>query len=387
MSTYLPFREYHLKSFLQAYDASPNMPIDLCIHRYFQANKALGPKDRKNLAETVYGMIRWQGLLDFLCEGDISWDKRIEIYRKGGLEKYESDQSIPRHIRLSFPEDLFQLLVESHGEATACKICEICNRSAPTTVRANVLKTSRDALIARWQAAYGVYPCKEAPNGISFPQKLALFTLPEFKEGLFEVQDEGSQLVSAMVQAEPGQWVMDYCAGSGGKTLAFAPLMKGTGQIYLHDVRTKALMEAKKRLRRAGIQNAQIVLPEDPKLKKLKKRMDWVLVDAPCSGTGTLRRNPDMKWQFTTEMLRRLVGEQRKIFEHALSYMKPEGRIVYATCSILKQENENQVQHFLKAYNLQLEGEVFRSLPQPGGMDGFFAATFSRRQEQPKIHL
>lgn len=196
--------------------------------------------------------------------------------------------------------------------------------------------------------------------------------MDEFKKGFFEVQDEGSQLLANLVQCQPGQLVMDFCAGSGGKTLAFAPLMKNSGQIFLHDVRAYTLQDAKKRLRRAGIQNAQIIHAEDPKLNKWKKKMDWVLVDAPCSGTGTLRRNPDMKWKFDIEMLERLIGQQRTIFEKALSFMKPEGHIVYGTCSLLKQENEHQLNHFIKTYNLKIEGQVFHSFPSLGGMDGFF---------------
>jgi len=148
--------------------------------------------------------------------------------------------------------------------------------------------------------------------------------------------------------------------------------MQNKGQIFVHDVRIHALQDAKKRLRRAGIQNAQIFLAQDPKQKQLKKKMDWVLVDAPCSGTGTLRRNPDMKWKFNLEMVQRLSGQQRTIFEKALSFMKPEGRIVYSTCSVLPQENEEQMHHFMKTYNLKIEGSIFQSFPSEGGMDGFF---------------
>ena len=231
-------------------------------------------------------------------------------------------------------------------------------------------------MLKKWDGLYEVSPCRQAQFGIVFHKKINFFGLPEFKEGLFEVQDEGSQLIADLVKAEPGQLVMDYCSGSGGKTLAFAPKMNNTGQIFLHDIRPRALEDCRKRLRRAGIQNAQVVLADDPKLKKLKKRMDWVLVDAPCTGTGTMRRNPDMKWNFTQEMLTRLTGQQRTIFERGLSYLKPGGRIVYATCSILNEENQEQADHFLKTYNLTMEGEPFQSLPAEKGMDGFFGVVF-----------
>ena len=141
---------------------------------------------------------------------------------------------------------------------------------------------------------------------------------------------------------------------------------KGKGQIYLHDIRSFALQEARKRLKRAGIQNYQILEPDSSHLSKLKKKMDWVLVDAPCSGTGTLRRNPDMKWKFNEEMLTRLKGQQRMIFEKALSFLKGEGRIVYATCSLLREENQDQVDHFLSTYSLTIEGSPLQTFHRWG---------------------
>lgn len=369
----LPYREHHLLEMLTGYDQQ-KLPLDLFISNYFRANKALGPKDRAFLAEVIYSMTRWKGLLDYLCGQPYTWEKRWEVYSKVELVKYLDKEEIPIHIRLSFPKNLYDLIVKSHGSEKAKTLCRISNQPAPTTVRANFLKTTREALIERWKPLYEISPCKHSPAGIIFHKKINFFSTPEFQQGLFEVQDEGSQLLAGLVKTAPGELVMDYCAGSGGKTLAFAPIMENKGQIYLHDIRPHALEEAKKRLRRAGVQNAQIAQPEDPKLKKLKKKMDWVLVDAPCSGTGTMRRNPDMKWNFNEEMLNRLLGQQRVIFEKALSFLKPGGHIIYATCSILNEENQDQVAHFLKTYGLKLEGEYFQTLPSEKGMDGFFGA-------------
>ena len=366
------FREHHLIQLLESYDQQ-KLPLDLHINYYFRSNKALGSKDRAYIAETTYFLIRWLLLIDHLIGPEVStWEKRIAFLSDFDWKAHQDDANIPAHIRVSFPESLYSLLVESYGVQRAAELCLISNTPAPTTVRINTLKTNREAMLAIWQGPYEVVPCNQAPHGITFLKKLNFFSLPEFKNGFFEVQDEGSQRLANLVQCVPGQLVMDFCAGSGGKTLAFAPLMENKGQIFLHDVRAFALQDAKKRLRRAGIQNAQIVEAEDPKLKKLKKKMDWVLVDAPCSGTGTMRRNPDMKWKFNNEMVQRLMGQQRTIFEKALSYMKPEGRIVYGTCSLLPQENEMQLQHFLKTYNLKVEGSIFQSFPSVGGMDGFF---------------
>lgn len=352
------------------------VPLDLCIHRYFKENHALGSKDRAEIAENVYGMIRWLSLIDYISDGGTSWEKRLEIWRDLNPEEYRSNSSIPIHVRCSFPKNLYDLFVADMGSEKAEDVCWECNYPAPTTVRVNTLKTSREKLLENWKNDYEVSPCYKSQEGIRFLKKINFFQLPEFQSGYFEVQDEGSQLLAALVDASPGQKVLDYCSGSGGKTLAFAPKMEGKGQIYLHDIRTHILAEAKKRLKRAGIQNAQILLPDDPKKKKLKKKFDWVMVDAPCSGTGTLRRNPDMKWKFSEEMLNRLVGQQRTIFEQALSYVKPGGKIVYGTCSILKQENQNQIEHFLRTYPLEPYGEVFQSFPQREKMDGLFGACF-----------
>lgn len=379
-----PFREHHLLQIINGY-SKQNLPLDLYICQYFRANKALGPKDRGMISDTIYTMVRWQGLLDAISTQPPSWEKRLDLILNDDLSRYENDLSLPLHIRLSFPKELFDRMVASHGEETAKELCRISNQPAPTTIRVNTLKTSRNALLERWQNTYDISPCKTSECGILFHKKINFFSLPEFQEGLFEVQDEGSQLLSNLIQAQPGQQVMDYCAGSGGKTLAFAPRMQGKGQIFLHDIRSHALLEARKRLKRAGIQNAQTISADDPKLNKLKKKMDWVLVDAPCSGSGTMRRNPDMKWHYSDEMLTRLVGQQRVIFEKALSYLKADGHIVYATCSFLNEENEKQVEHFMKTYDLHMEGDPFRTLPTVNGMDGFYCAVLKKWYPQEMI--
>ncbi len=366
-----PFREHHLLQLLEAYDQQ-ELPLDLHLNNYFRKHKALGSKDRAFIAESTYSLIRWLGLIDYLIESPITWDKRLEFLSTFDWKSYQSREEIPAHIRASFPVSLFNILTENYTVPRASELCLISNTPAPTTIRVNTLKTTRDELLKQWENQYEVKPCEFAANGITFLKKFNFFSIPEFKKGFFEVQDEGSQLLAHLVQCTPGDLVMDFCAGSGGKTLAFAPAMNNSGQIFLHDIRAHALQDAKKRLRRAGIQNAQIIQADDTKLKKLKKKMDWVLVDAPCSGTGTLRRNPDMKWKFNLEMLNRLIGQQRTIFEKALSFMKPDGRIIYGTCSLLPQENEQQLDHFIRTYDLKIEGEIFQSFPSIGGMDAFF---------------
>lgn len=372
----IPYREYHLLQLLDAY-SQQTLPLDLFISHYFRDHVALGSKDRAFIADTIYALVRWQGLLDYLSSSS-SWRVRYDTYLKIDLEQLQSREDIPLATRVSFPPLLFDLFVNNYGVEKARQLCLVCNTPAPTTVRANSLKISRDDLLRRWQTIYDVSPTLESPDGIIFHKKMNFFQLPEFKEGLFEVQDEGSQLLAHLMKVQPGQQALDYCAGSGGKTLAFAPAMQGKGQIYVHDIRPFALQEAKKRLRRAGIQNHQILPPDSPYFAKLKKKMDWILVDAPCSGTGTLRRNPDMKWKFDHNMLTRLIGQQRMIFERALSFLHPDGRIVYGTCSLLKEENQFQVEHFLSTYSLKIEGSPFQTFPTIGGMDGFFGVVLKR---------
>lgn len=371
--TQRPFRKHHLLSLLTQFEEQ-SLPLDRAVNLYFRNHRALGPKDRKEIAEGVYGICRWQRLIDALIPSPATWESRIDCYQTFNPKEHQDRDDLPLAVRCSCPEELFQWMSNAYGEEKAFELASVANTPAPTTVRVNALKTTRDALMETWKTQFSVTECAHSPYGIQFNERPQLFSLPEFTNGFFEMQDEASQLVADLVRAEPGQQVMDYCAGSGGKTLAFAPKMNLRGQIFLHDIRAHALQEARLRLRRAGIQNAQVVASDSPKLNKLKKRMDWVLVDAPCTGTGTLRRNPDMKWRLDTAMLNRLVSEQRVIFEKALSFLKPGGHIVYATCSVLPQENQEQVERFMRLYGLKLEGEPFQCLPSIGGMDGFFGA-------------
>lgn len=373
------FRETHLLNLLDGF-SKQGLPLDVFLRNYFKTHKAIGSHDRRFLAETIYTMFRWLGLVDFLCDKDRSWEKRYTKFKELNLEEASQSETIPPHIAVSFPKALHEILKDALGEAQAKAFCLASNTPAPTTVRVNPLKTDRDSLYAKWKELYNVSLCKDSPLGIIFKKRENFFGMPEFKEGLFEVQDEGSQLISFLVQAEPGDQVLDFCSGSGGKTLGFAPFLQARGQIYLHDIRSFVLQEAKKRLKRAGIQNAQILHCDDPKKNRLKGSMDWVLVDGPCSGSGTLRRNPDMKWRFDPATLPSLQEEQREIFAKALAFVKPGGKIVYATCSILPQENEEQIDYFLKHYPLKLVQPPLKTFPVEGGMDGFFGALFEKHK-------
>jgi 16S rRNA (cytosine967-C5)-methyltransferase len=375
---HVPFREHHLLAIFNSYEIQAG-PLDLFLRNYFRANKAVGAKDRKAIADAVYGIIRWRGLLDNLIGKPLTWKRRYDCFQKFSPEKHLSDANIPLHIRLSFPKNLFTILKENLGEDKVLEFCLACNASAPTTVRVNTLQTSREFLLSKWEKEHSVTACALSATGITFHKKINFFALPEFKQGFFEVQDEASQLIADLVQAAPGDHVLDFCAGSGGKSLAIAPKMENKGQLYLHDIRPLALQEAKKRLKRAGIQNAQLLFCDSPNKTALKNTMDWVLVDAPCSGMGTLRRNPDMKWKFDENALNRLIEEQRIIFEEALSFVKPGGKIVYATCSVLPIENIIQAEFFERHFKLERIADPFSSFPQKGGMDGFFGIVFTKK--------
>lgn len=376
----LPFCDHHILAFLADFESSKigMQPLDLSLSQYFKTHKSLGSNDRKTIGETLYGMVRWKSLIDHGSPSSFPLD-RLNYYRRLDFSSLEQDASIPEAAKLGVTAFLYERLISAFGLEKAKELCKVLNTAAPTTVRANLLKTTREYLLHLWQSRFAVSPCLHSPTGIFFSKREPLFSLDEFKQGLFEVQDEGSQLVASLVQAHPGDLVLDYCSGSGGKTLAFAPSMKGKGQIYLHDVRPSVLFQAKKRLCRAGIQNGQCLPPGHPQLSQLKEKCHWVLADVPCSGTGTLRRNPDQKWGIDAPMLERLKNLQKEIVKEALFYLKPGGHFVYATCSLLPEENESQVEEFLKNYPIELTEQPLSLLPIEKGMDGFFAARFIKK--------
>lgn len=372
----IKFRTFHLLQILQEFDNS-HLPLDVFLSKYFRSHKSVGSKDRKEICENLYKLIRWKGLIDHYCEKPITWEKRLNSLNTFAIEKALKDPSIPDHIKVSFPKNFYEIVVKPFGKEKALNYCLTSNTQAPVTVRVNPLKISRQQLIALWKDKFPITPTKHSEHGITFDTKINFFELEEFKKGFFEVQDEGSQVVASYIKAKPGDHVLDFCAGSGGKTLAFAHQLCEKGQIYLYDIRPQALTQARKRLKRAGIQNVEFLDNKKLKRKGLQKKMDWILLDVPCSGTGTLRRNPDMKWKFDPAMIERLVKEQRKIFSTCLKYLAPEGKIVYVTCSILPEENQKQVNFFIKEYGLKMDCVPFFTFPQKNGMDGFYAAVLS----------
>ncbi len=377
------FRLNHLFKILSSFDFKSS-PVDLHLHSYFRKNTALGSKDRKEIAEAVYFIIRYLGLIDAFITPPISWEKRVEIFLHRKFEEAPPSH-LPDFKKYSFPKHYFDLLIDSIGEEKTIEFCNVSNQQAPTTLRVNPLKGSREDLLNRLNKEYPAYPTSISPFGIQLKDRSALFSTQEFQDGWFEMQDEGSQLVGLEVDPKPHQSVIDYCSGSGGKSLAFAYKMEGKGQIFLHDIRLKSLYEARKRMKRAGIQNYQLVFETKDLKKRVPQGADWILLDVPCSGSGTLRRNPDQKWRFTLESFEEVIQEQRTIFDKALPLLKPGGRIVYATCSIFPQENQQQVDYFIQKYGLRLVKPSLQLFPVSQGMDGFFAATLEKPENNSSV--
>uniref|UniRef100_A0A7S2VFP2 SAM-dependent MTase RsmB/NOP-type domain-containing protein n=1 Tax=Zooxanthella nutricula TaxID=1333877 RepID=A0A7S2VFP2_9DINO len=379
-------RVRHLENALGLFDQmrrgeTPYLPLDLFLRRYFQAHRFLDGTDRAWVAEKTYELHRWRGLLDHVTTPPHSWVNRMRTFFLSDRWRSQTQNpNLPHHVRCSFPKDLFSRFEASLGTKAALDVCGVLNEPAMTCLRVNTLKMSRDKVFSFLTArAVPVEKTLTSKVGLVLASKQKLLELPEYKLGYFEIQDESSQLIASQVDAKPGELVMDYCAGSGGKALCIAPPMLNQGHVWMHDPRDMKLFEAKRRMRKAGIRNYTLLPPAHPLLPKLRTKMDWVLVDAPCSQTGALRRNPDMKWAYTDERLWQWVSLQREIFEAGLKYLKDGGKIVYATCSTLDEENSQQVRFFCEKFGLYLSRPPLHALPQSRGMDGFFCATMERR--------
>jgi 16S rRNA (cytosine967-C5)-methyltransferase len=306
-------------------------------------------------------------------------------------------------MRANFPDWLLAALRARFSDADVEAIAAALNQPAPLDLRVNTIATTRDDALAALRAAgLDAQPTQLAPNGIRLRGKPALGAQKIFTDGRIEVQDEGSQLLASLVAPRRGELVVDFCAGAGGKTLALGDLMRSTGRLYAMDVSAKRLAKLKPRLARSGLSNVHPVVIEserDPKLKRMAGKADRVLIDAPCSGLGTLRRNPDLKWRQTLEAVAELAAKQASILASASRLVKPGGRLVYATCSLLREENQDVVDAFvaahpefeiesatdiLRAQGIALEGRVdanpmLELWPHRSGTDGFFAAVLKKR--------
>lgn len=399
-------------------------PADLVVSRYFRQHRELGHADRGFIAETVYCVLRRKRTLAARCLDDVS-SRRLLLAALScvqGMNRRELDavlnesegkwlaqakavklEELPPAVRLDLPDWLYEALSAQFDAAQLAALAAGLNQPAPLDLRVNVLKATRADVLSRL-AADGLAgePCRYSPLGIRLAGKPALSRHPLFLDGSFEVQDEGSQLLGFLLQPKRGEMVADFCAGAGGKTLLLGALMRSQGRLYAFDVAEKRLAKLKPRLARSGLSNvhpARIESENDIKIKRLAGKLDRVLVDAPCSGLGTLRRNPDLKWRQSPESVAELTGKQAAIVHAAAGLVKKGGRLVYATCSLLDAENDAVVSAFLAAHpefvslsaaevlrqqEIAIDcdpegGERLRLLPHRHGTDGFFAAVMERR--------
>lgn len=400
-----------------------NAPADSVVSRYFREHRQLGHGDRGFIAETVYAILRRQRSLAARC-GDLVSARRLvlavlvcgqglnrrelepvlrgsEIDWLGSLKAVDF-ASLPQAVRLDLPDWLYAALAAQYPGEELVSLAESLVQGAPLDLRVNTLKAERDAVLARFQAdGMAASACKFSPYGIRLAGKPSLAKHPLFLDGSVEVQDEGSQLLGLLVQPKRGEMVADFCAGAGGKTLLLGAMMRSQGRLYAFDVSEKRLSKLKPRLARSGLSNVHPVRIEsenDIKIKRLAGKLDRVLVDAPCSGLGTLRRNPDLKWRQSEASVAELTAKQAAILNSAATLVKPGGRLVYATCSLLAAENEGVVAAFLAAHPdfvslpaleiLQRQGvegvapqsgDALQLLPHRHGTDGFFAMVMERR--------
>jgi 16S rRNA (cytosine967-C5)-methyltransferase len=373
----------HLENALRHFEASSsssdisNLSIESHLRAYFRAHKSkVSATDRTWISDNFKDLYRWRGLVShFTCPNPTTSDLLRTYLGNTTWRVYSESKSLSDYIRVSMPEALFAKLASSYGKQKAIAIGRIWNEKPSTFVRINPLLVDREDLIKKLSAT-GVRVEKTLSSdlGLRITKCDNISDITELKTNSIALQDESCQVVGSQVAVQAGQKVLDFCCGSGGKSLVFAPSLKGKGHLFLHDINRSFLIQARHKVRSAGIHNFTILSPKSDMLKNLKGRMDWVLVDVPSTGTGCYRRYPDRKWLYSDSLVEEKVQIQRQIFEEALKYLKKGGRIVYSTSSILPDENAEQVKYFCENMGLYLSMEPRYALPQSHGMDGYFCA-------------
>ncbi len=394
---------------------SSSGPADEALSAYFRQNRALGPKERAFVAEAAFAVLRRRRTLEAAAGSAApaalvaaaamrvlglsarALDGLVDPALAQRIRNFHAEAQPPA-VLADLPDWLWERLAEEHGAHEALQISRAMLNAAPLDLRVNLARGGRDEILARLSGeGIDAAPTPYSPAGLRLAGKPPINRHALFREGLVEVQDEGSQLLAWLVSPRRGEMVADYCAGAGGKTLALAMLMRGSGRLYAMDVSAKRLAALAPRAARAGVTSIHSVVLSgdgDARAKRLAGKLDRVLVDAPCSGFGTLRRNPDLKWRHTPAAVAELAAKQRSILAAACRLVKPGGRLVYATCSILREENESIAEHFrasqpnftpiscselLAAQRIALDtGQYLRLWPHRHATDGFFAAAFER---------
>jgi 16S rRNA (cytosine967-C5)-methyltransferase len=398
-----------------------NHPADAVVSRFFRDNRNLGPRERATLSETVFQVLRQKLLFEHMARsGSGAKEKRLAIlgfagprdFVKSGLNDTEKkwldmcdgiqpSDLMSQHIH-NLPDWLARPLKEQLGDEFGA-LAESLQQSGSLDLRVNDLNEKRSDVQKELTAAGIVCePTPYSPWGLRLQGKPSLAKVKAFERGAVEVQDEGSQLLALLLDAHRGEMVVDFCAGAGGKTLAIGAAMRNTGRLYAMDTSAHRLDALKPRLARSQLSNvhpAAIAHERDDRVKRLAGKIDRVLVDAPCSGLGTLRRNPDLKWRQKPEGIAEVTATQTAILESAARLLKSGGRLVYATCSMLPQENEEIAEAFSKAHpdfavlpvaeeltrlkvanaDKLCNGQFLRLWPHRHGTDGFFAAIWVRK--------
>lgn len=392
-------------------------PADSILRRFFREHPTLGANDRSFIAETVFGILRHKFFLESLVTTAtprmllLTYLVKFQGINLRELKSVVSENeakllaevkaatlaSQPLTVQAEFPSWLFEKLQDFMPEMNILNLGRALQQPAPLDLRVNTVLDKRDNVLATLsQDGISAQAMHYSPIGIRLTGKPAVNRHPLFLSGKIEVQDEGSQLLGYLLAPKRGEMIVDFCAGAGGKTLLLGALMHSKGRIYAFDTSEKRLNNLKPRLKRSGLSNLhpQLISNEnDLKVKRLAGKIDRVLVDAPCSGLGTLRRNPDLKWRQSPQSIQELKQKQTAILTAAAQLLKPGGRLVYATCSILPEENQEIVEKFLlmhPRFSLENSAEIFSKQkipldtgkflqlsPDQHGTDGFFAATLS----------
>ncbi|KMQ72449.1 RsmB/NOP family class I SAM-dependent RNA methyltransferase [Chryseobacterium koreense] len=373
---------------------------DKVIERLLKAHRKWGSEDRKVVSEIFYNIIRWKKRLEYYMGEGVKPNNVYKLilayllWSKTHYKKFEEFDGIKiadiltklkkgtvptKAIEYSIPEWLAETLEKELGK-TWEKEMQALNEQAPTILRANTLKTTAKHLIDELhEENVESFQIRNYPDAVQLEEKKNVFLTSAFKEGLFEVQDASSQKIGEFLDVREGMRVVDACAGAGGKTLHLAALMKNKGQIIALDIFEWKLAELKRRAKRAGAHNIETRFIDDNKvIKRLHEKADRLLIDAPCSGLGVLKRNPDSKWKIDGEFIERIKKEQQQILQDYSKMLKKGGKMIYATCSILPSENSEQVKTFLEnnsEFSLIKDQKIMPS----EGFDGFYMALIERK--------
>jgi len=378
---------------------------DKVVARALKKDKRWGSTDRKFVAETIYEIVRWKRLYTEIAEvkapfeRDNLWRifavwavlrgypipdwKQLEGTPERKIKGRFDDLSKIRTFKESIPDWMDELGVKELGEKVWSTEITAQNQPAKVILRVNTLKTTKEKLRAiLMDLDIETDFLKDQPDALVLKERANVFLTQAFKDGFFEVQDANSQLVAAFLDVKPGMRVVDTCAGAGGKTLHLASLMENKGQLIAMDLYESKLKQLKLRAKRNGAFNIEYKIIDSTKvIKKLEEKADRVLIDAPCSGLGVLKRNPDAKWKLQPEFIENIKKIQAEVLESYARIVKPGGKLVYATCSVLPSENQNQVNHFLttemgKNFNFIEDRKILAS---ESGFDGFYMALLERK--------